>query len=375
MKTDFDILSKAAGNRQKVRSIWPKYVESQPWQGMSHDTLIKLCGESSYPSKIDKLFDCLPKPYWTTEVYGFGRCYRDWLNWPRILPIPVYGDHGVNLTPSLYPHETDNTAKYHLTWLKQRVAAGAKQTQKKIVEICHPWVTYRKSRGISVSPDASGTLIFLPHSTDLVEVDDFDYAEYINDLLALPEHFKPLIACVHMHDIAKGLHKKVKALGIPVVTFGNVSDSYFVDRFYDIAAKFEYATSNFGGSELFYCEDIGVKYFVRGKIPNYINMGDGNLPKGPMRKPGKDNDYLKLKKLELFAVFPPVPSEEKNLFVSGCLNSKENVSLSRNDLRKIFVHEATRMPHFVAYRILTFLIRIAFLPFTSMSIPISKRIF
>ena len=45
-------------------------------------------------------------------------------------------------------------------------------------------------------------------------------------------------------------------------------------------SRFNFATSNRGGSELFYCEELGVKFFLKGKKPEYYNFSHEQVIKG-----------------------------------------------------------------------------------------------
>ena len=53
---------------------------------------------------------------WTSEIYGFGKCFRYMANYPDIFPLFVAADHGVGLEADLYAHELDSNAKIYFTW-------------------------------------------------------------------------------------------------------------------------------------------------------------------------------------------------------------------------------------------------------------------
>lgn len=204
----------------------------------------------------------LPWLFWLTALYSFGRCYRLWLNWPAVLPVPVYGDHGVALSGEFERHEINNKAAYYLSWYNERVNSIKKYNQKQIIYITHPWVIYRRMAGYNfLRESAKGTIVFCPHSIDGVEIIDYDWDNYFHELKSLDVNYKPIVICMHRHDVVKGYHKNIRKYNIPIVSAGETSSPLFVDRFYDIVSNFRYATSPTGGSELFYCEEMGIRYF------------------------------------------------------------------------------------------------------------------
>jgi len=91
-----------------------------------------------------------PIMFWSTELYGFGKCYREWLGISKFFPIPFYGDHGVDLTGILHPHEINNKSKYYLTFSKTRYENLDNHKFKKLLYIQNPWITYRKQKKIEL---------------------------------------------------------------------------------------------------------------------------------------------------------------------------------------------------------------------------------
>ncbi|MEH6518711.1 MAG: hypothetical protein V7742_18690 [Halioglobus sp.] len=329
-------------------SIWPPIIDGNPSKGMSDPALRYLCGPDLTSFDISQGISPLPPLYWTTEHYSFGKCYRSWLDWPEILPIPVYGDHGVCTHAKLFPHEVNNRSQHHLTWTRERFEQAKKSSDKLLLRIQHPWIIYRHQAGIKLNDRAKGTLVFISHSTPDIDIVGSDYAKYFEDLQSLEDSYHPLVYCLHMHEINKGLHHKLLDRGLTVVTAGKVDSPFFVDRFYDIISKFEFATSNFGGSELFYCHELGLKYFIRGAPPTYINKADVNLTIGQLFL-GLDD--LQIRKLALFSIFPPEKSAEKDKFVASVLGLDESTAAGRENLTKIFRKAVWRHPLFVVYRV------------------------
>lgn len=289
----------------------------------------------------------VPWFFWTTELYSLGRCYREWTGWPRVLPIPVYGDHGVTLNPQFSNHERVNKARVHLTWSSARAKYLQDNENRRIVRTIHPWIIYRRNHKIRVNSTASGTIIFYSHSNSGIEIEGYDWDSYITTLKALPSEFHPLVVCMHMHDIKKGYHKPLRQHGLPIVTAGHSSSPYFVDRFYDVVRNFRYATSNTGGSELFYCEELGVNYFIYGQEPTKINRSHAESPIGSYRPRHPYHIRQHERKRQLFGQFPPLTSIEKERFVQSVLGLDVNPWVSRRTLRKVFVAEMVRL--FVPY--------------------------
>jgi len=221
-----------------------------------------------------------PWVYWTSELYSFGRLYREWAYYPDFLPLFIYSDHGVHKVPGFMPHELNNGAKVHFTFNEKRVLKNSNTLDKKVILVPHPWVTYRRRKNISQTKDAKGTLVFFSHSCEGVELSGHDSDEYFKILKQLPNKYKPLVLCMHIHDIKKRYHKKLRKHGIPIITAGNTSSIQFVDCFYNMVKEFKYATSNVGGSQLYYCVEMGVPYFLLGNKIKAENYSHPELPLG-----------------------------------------------------------------------------------------------
>ncbi len=325
-----------------IKELWPKNLEERIKLGFSDDELELICdwGLGGH----DKCLQYKPAKwiYWPVELYSFGRCYRDWLNLPSWIPLPLYGDHGVAWSAELAFHELSSKPKVHLTWYKSRARSLADRKEKYIIHITHPWITYRRKYGINKKADACGTLIFFSHSNDGVEITDYDWESYFGELKKLPDEYQPLVVCMHRHDISKEYHKAIRKYNIPIISAGETSSPYFVDRFYDVISHFKYATSNTGGSELFYCEEFGVKYFIAGKPPAFIDNGDYRLPEGEDELESQMENAAITKKRELFCRFPPVPSVQKDEFVRDVLGLDVNIEESKSQLKKYLIIEYFR---------------------------------
>lgn len=218
--------------------------------------------------------------HWTSEIYSFGKCLRFWAKYPRVFPLYVYSDHGVGLHSHLFQHELENPAKVHFTWHPMKEQRYAKIANKKVIQIIHPWISYRQLQGITRSKKPEGTLAFFMHGTNAVKWKGHDSEEYFEKLRELPNKFQPVVLCLHMHDIKAGLHKKLRRHGFPIVTAGNTLSTNFVDRFYDLVKNYSYATAQVWGSNAAYCVELDIPFFHLGGRPELINIADPNLPEG-----------------------------------------------------------------------------------------------
>lgn len=272
-------------------------------------------------------FACEPKStdastwvHWTSEVYSFGKCLRYWTKYPSFLPLYVYSDHGAGLHSHLSPHEIENTARVYFTWRAIKEQRYKNLTGKKVLQITHPWISYRRMRGISRSKTPSGTLVFYTHSTNEVKWIGHDTEKYFEELRSLPDKFQPVVLCLHMHDINAGLHKSLRRHGFPIVTAGNALSINFVDHFYNIVKNYSFATSQIWGSNVAYCVELGIPYFFLGNRPELVNISDQNLPEGVAPQYwDKFHEELGKKAEALFRMPIDSVSEEQRAFVESIL--------------------------------------------------------
>jgi hypothetical protein len=250
------------------------------YAGMTDLQLVEACKDNTNLHRYN----------WTAEVYSFGRCYRYIANYPKILPLFFYSDHGAGLHSNLYPHENNNTSKIHFTWSALKVARNCKIQNKKFVHIEHPWITYRKKHGYIKSDSSKGTLVFFTHHVPGIEWQGHNDDMYLQELKKLPEKFHPIVLCMHMHDINAGHHKNIRHWNLPIVTVGNIYDDEFIDRFYSLVSQFSYGTSQEWGSQTAYMTELGIPYFFLGKLPVLINLSHKEMPKGKIER-FQDEDH------------------------------------------------------------------------------------
>lgn len=212
------------------------------------------------------------RPFWTAEVYGFGQYIRRYGLYPRWLPLCVSTDHGPSQQDEPLLSELECESPCHFYHSPRLLAEWRKVSTKACYVLYSPFVYYRRTYNIEQARSAKGTLILPTHSTTLVS-DETDWRTYIEELLELPDEFKPLSACIYYHDILKGRHQIFREYRIPVYTAGNAFRSDFIERFYSILQQFRYSTSNSPGAYLFYSVEMGIPFFLYGTRPTLINSG------------------------------------------------------------------------------------------------------
>jgi hypothetical protein len=262
-------------------------------------------------------------PYWTASIYGFGKWIRRYGYYPPILPLCVYTDHGPGDTgPS--DHEIRSSAPVQLYHSPDGVARWRASHSKPCYVLYSPFVFARKHLQINRREDAKGTLYFVAHSTESVH-DRKSVEMYSHELSLLPERFKPVTICMHMHDVNKGLDAQYRKLGYAVISAGDSLDQEFTERFYRILARYKYALSNLFGSYAFYAVEMGVPFGLYGSSPNYFNVSDDNIEEGEY-KSYQSTEYYKTA-VKLFSGLPEdkIPKESLD-FVARYLGITEGIS-------------------------------------------------
>ena len=318
---------------------WKSKFEENPYEGFNNIEIYKISKKKYNPILL------APTLFWTSEINGFNQAYRKWLKIPKWLPLPFYSDHGVDPSRRFQKHEIENKAKIHFTWTKARKEAGGTLKNKQIIRVQHPWISFRNIKKYTIKNNAKGTLIFFMHTNVGIDVLEFNYDEYFNNIDKLPEEYRPIVICLHMHDINKGLHKKLRKYGYPILTLGHTGSWYFIDRFYQLASNFKFATSQIGGSELYYLTEFGVRYFIYGQKPKLINYGDLENPIGELVFPDHQAKETEEKKFNLFTQFPPKITQEKKRFIQEILGM-EKTHNDNNIIIKVYIQMAKIFPYY-----------------------------
>ncbi len=216
-------------------------------------------------------------PYWTCEIYGFGKYIREYGFYPKNWPLHIFTDHsGPSIIDKFNYYETSNNAPTVLLHNPELVKKWRSEYSTPCYNLYSPFVFYRRKYSIKRSEQAKGTLAYPAHS--IPELDDVsDIEEYISQLKSLPEKFHPISVSLHYHDLNKGMHHLFLDHGFRVFTAGDPADYKFTERFYSILRNFQYGTSNIPGSYLFYAVEMSIPFFLYGNTPVYQKNEDSTL--------------------------------------------------------------------------------------------------
>ena len=291
--------------------------------GMTKEELLRLTEEINVNNNM--ISNC---KYWSSEIYGFGKYFREYGFYPRFLPLHIYSDHGPPLdTDEPFACEINNDSPVLMVFPKAKKEILEQKVNKPVYNIISPFVFYRRKYKIKQAENARGTISFPAHSTPWVE-DCLDHEIYIKQLKELPDEFQPVSVCLHMHDIRKGLHEVYMKHGIPVYTAGNSLDYRFTKRFYDILKNFKYSTSNLIGSYTSYSVEMGVPFSLYGQEPEYISvLNDGKK----IDLSGNFSEYDKMTSL-FKGLYTEITTEQKRI-IEHKLGIHEGIS--RLEMAKI----------------------------------------
>lgn len=260
---------------------------------MTHEELKFICDKKNSYTGIAYWL------YWPSELYSFGKYIRRYGYYPKFLPLAVYSDHsGPSFSDVPYLHEIETEAPVFLTHRKIKADNYIKLTSKKAYPLFSPAVFYRRSNNIVQEKSAVGTIAFPVHSLPS-SFEEFDISKYCHELNLLPESYKPIKICLHMHDIAKKRHEIYQELGFEVVTAGNTSDYRFIERLYEILKYSKFITSNDIGTITFFAIEMGLPFFVYGEPEVKVNITDNNFPKGKIKSPEHPQYQYLYKKMKL----------------------------------------------------------------------------
>lgn len=245
------------------------------YNGFTEECLMRI----SDPSKT--LLPLCPSSSGITDFYSQARIFREYARFPEWLPLRVVSDHGVGDNKAQL-HEIENSAQCMFVFSDEKMQDYKNKSSRPCYKVPHPFIWYRRHRGIKQSPTAKGTLAFVSHSTPWVDC-DFDVDLYIDMLKELPAHMHPICACIYVTDVQKGLHKKFIRRGIPVYSAGSQYDERFVDRYYEILRHFKYTTSNEpSGSYSYYSVEMGIPFSGYGPCVKYYNHSGTGQPLGEL---------------------------------------------------------------------------------------------
>lgn len=199
--------------------------------------------------------------FWSWEVYGIGIAVKKLLGIPSRKVIACGSDHGVMLEFEPSKEEISMGSDIFITWSAWRLNLDFPD-RRKVVPMQHPWVAYRRKLNLTCQPGKRGTLVFVPHSVPGLPTETFSLEQYIQELAKLPSEFHPLTLCFHVHDVNRTNIEIARRLNIDVQTVGASLSPKYVQRFYKLISRYQFATSPAVGSQLFYCEEFGLNYFL-----------------------------------------------------------------------------------------------------------------
>lgn len=281
---------------------------------------------------------------WESENSSFGKAFREWASYPKILPLYFSSDHGVNWGSRCWPNETSSSYGTYFTWNKKKNDLMRKDHGKASYHVPHPWVFYRNKYFPALPKHRLGTLVFYAHSNDTTTPVYEDLDKYINDLKSLPERYQPIVMCLLADDVNKGLHKKLREYKIPLVTAGVLNSQKFVDRFYSLLYQFRFSSSSNVGSHTFYILEAGIPFFLYGPYPEYQIKGSKFVKDGKqdLRDYGDEEDILEFSKLKKLLSSPvDEVTPEQYALVSKYLGMDSKITRLKASLilwRELFLH-------------------------------------
>lgn len=264
-----------------------KYLPRDPHEGFSDEELLRLSciqqrNESGYA----------PWASWEVENSSFGHTLREWTGFPAWLPICACSDHGVHWESRCWPNEIQSHYRLFLTWNSKKGKLMRQHHKKQVLHIPHPWISYRKRHYPKINSERKGTIVYFAHSNSTTTPVYKSLNAYMESLHDLERQSGPVVLCLSFHDILKGMHRKLRRYSFPIVTAGNTSSRFFVDRFYSISSQFTQACSPIIGSHVYYLVESGVPFFLYGSPPSYEIKGSKSVSDGlqDWREYGDDED-------------------------------------------------------------------------------------
>lgn len=233
--------------------------------GYSDAELEYLCGVTNgkYSEVHPLISERKPSVYFMGQINGYGTALRSILNLPNWYPLPFSLDHGVSFASELSPFEK-NKASSHFVWDQDRYEALRKKYGSRIKRIRNPIISMIEQEAIRKSSDATGTIVFLPHSNDTCKLGVYDWDDYMSQIDQKFSNLGRIVLCLHPHDIKEQRHKYFRKFGKPLITFGNNTSDMFIKKFISTVSQFQYGTSIVPGSEAYYCSSLGVDYMQFG---------------------------------------------------------------------------------------------------------------
>lgn len=209
--------------------------------------------------------------FWTLSIYSTGRTMKNNMSIPKFARLNVSSDHGLSWATKEVAAEAKIPSKTHLTWSFWRHHSEFSE-EKETLWVEHPWLEFRKKRGISPEASRKGTVVFVSHSVPGITPAISEIEKLIEHVETQDRFQGPYAYCLHMHDVNVGLHQEFLSRGRAVVTAGSSTSPYFIDRLYKILSHHENAVSFTPGTQVLLAQEFGLNSFIS-PLPNEPKLG------------------------------------------------------------------------------------------------------
>lgn len=336
-------------HRPRPESLWGFDLAHAITTGFSDEQLESLCSPLAGGRDVRLRRRPFIQADWKTEHYSFGRLYRNWLNLPWYIPLGFSGDHGFERRLELLPHEQNTPFQYHVTFSEQRANYHRDNKEKNVILAPHPWVVYRRRVRYEIKPEASGSLIFIPHESEVARFEAYDWAEHFSRISQEPSFPTPRAICLSGSDIFfRKRHLEFRSFGLPIVTAGDQSSPYVVDRFYSLVSQFRACASSNPGSEMLYTTEMGHDFWCTDttsswpilKTSETYYYADGRV----VPEPGSADDLVQQETVRIFG--DRTSSFHDRLeFVKQFLGMNADEEQARRRLRRVTLINLIKRPH------------------------------
>lgn len=191
-----------------------------------------------------------PWASWESERTGFGLGLRRAARYPSFLPIFITSDHGVDPYIDMRDNELNPAFGVYLSWNARKVPL-LREAGVNAHHCRHPY-TYLPLDIPQSGPSEGGTLVFWPHSHSRNH-EQTDPAKFVSSLMELPDYYRPFTICLQSYDIGLGLHTRLRKLGLPLTTAGDVNSQKYPYRLFHLLRNFQFTAGNTIGSHIYYC--------------------------------------------------------------------------------------------------------------------------
>ena len=199
--------------------------------------------------------------FWTLSIYSTGRTMKNNMSIPKFARLNVSSDHGLSWAIKELAAEAKIPSKTHLTWSFWRHHPGFSE-KKETLWVEHPWLEFRKKRGISPESSRKGTVVFVSHSVPGITPAISEIEKLIEHVESQDRFEGPYAYCLHMHDVNVGLPQEFLSRGRAVVTTGSLTSPYFIDRLCKILSRHENAVSFTSGTQALLGRVLGLNPFI-----------------------------------------------------------------------------------------------------------------